>query len=158
MSIGVRFMREGQEDAVAAMVRALPKDLGQTVSPKITGESLRQAKDLVRVTVAEDSGLLLGCCVWMPVFSTWRGAKGVYVCDLYVMSHARGRRIGERILKGVAREAKALGATYLRLEVDEGNPRAAEFYQRLGFAKKLSEQNHFLETVDLDILAAGEKS
>ncbi len=34
MSVGFRPMREGQEDAVAAMVRQLPKDLGLAVAPQ----------------------------------------------------------------------------------------------------------------------------
>lgn len=155
MGIACRPMRPGQEDAVAAMIRQLPKDLGLDAVPKISGESLRMASDLVRVTVAEDSGLLLGCCVWMPVYSTWRGAKGVYICDLYVMQHARGKRIGERLVRAVGKQAKEMGASYVRLEVDAANPRASDFYERLGFKKKLEEQNHFLEQDALDALTGG---
>jgi ribosomal protein S18 acetylase RimI-like enzyme len=157
MGVGFHAMRSGQEDAVAAMIRQLPKDIGIDAVPKITGESLRAASDLIQVSVADDSGLLLGCCVWMPVFSTWRGAKGVYICDLYVMKHARGKRIGERLVEYVAKRAKAIGASYMRLEVDTENPRASEFYTRLGFAKKAEDQNHFMEQDALDILA-GEKT
>jgi hypothetical protein len=43
----LRPMRDGQEDAVAAMVRQLPKDLGLPVVPKLTGEGLRKARGLV---------------------------------------------------------------------------------------------------------------
>jgi ribosomal protein S18 acetylase RimI-like enzyme len=157
MGVGFRAMRAGQEDAVAAMIRQLPKDIGIDAVPKITGESLKAAADLIEVSVADDSGLLLGCCVWMPVFSTWRGAKGVYICDLYVMKHARGKRIGERLVQYVAKRAKAIGASYMRLEVDTENPRASEFYARLGFAKKAEDQNHFMEQDALDNLA-GEKT
>ncbi len=157
MGVGFRAMRAGQEDAVAAMIRQLPKDLGIDAVPKITGDSLRAAADLIQVSVADDSGLLLGCCVWMPVFSTWRGAKGVYICDLYVMKHARGKRIGERLVHYVAKRAKAIGASYMRLEVDTENPRASEFYARLGFAKRAGDENHFMEQDALDSLA-GEKT
>jgi ribosomal protein S18 acetylase RimI-like enzyme len=157
MGVGFRAMRAGQEDAVAAMIRQLPKDLGIDAVPKITGESLRAAADLIHVAVADDSGLLLGCCVWMPVYSTWRGAKGVYICDLYVMQHARGKRIGERLVHYVAKQAKAMGATYLRLEVDADNQRASEFYEHFGFVKKVEDQNHFMEQDALDALA-GEKT
>jgi ribosomal protein S18 acetylase RimI-like enzyme len=157
MGVGFRTMRAGQEDAVAAMIRQLPKDLGKDIVPKITGASLRDAADLVQVAVADDSGLLLGCCVWMPVYSTWRGSKGVYICDLYVMKHARGKRIGERLVRFVAKQAKAIGATYMRLEVDAENPRASEFYLRLGFIKKSEEQNCFMEPDALDALAGEQK-
>jgi ribosomal protein S18 acetylase RimI-like enzyme len=157
MGVGFRSMRPGQEDAVAAMIRQLPKDIGIDAVPKITGESLRAASDLIQVSVADDSGLLLGCCVWMPVYSTWRGAKGVYICDLFVMKHARGKRIGQRLVQFVAKQAKAIGASYIRLEANAENPRASEFYERLGFLKKADEQNHFMEQDALDAFA-GEKS
>lgn len=133
MSVGFRPMRDGQEDAVAAMVRQLPKDLGLPVAPKLTGEGLRKAKGLVQVTVAEDSGLLLGACLWLLTFSTWRGCKGMYVVDLFVMQHARGKKIGERLLQAAARQAMALDAAFIKLEVDETNAGGMRFYDRLGF-------------------------
>jgi ribosomal protein S18 acetylase RimI-like enzyme len=145
MGIACRSMRPGQEDAVAAMIRQLPRDLGHDVTPKITGQSLREAADLVRVTVAEDSGLLLACCVWMPLYSTWRGTKGIYITDLFVMSHVRGKKIGEKLIQYVSKEALDMGATYLRLEVDDTNTRANAFYERLGFETKRDQFNSFLE-------------
>lgn len=145
MSIGIRPMRPGQEDAVAAMVRQLPKDLGLDVTAKLTGDALRAAEGLVNVTVAEDSGLLLGACVWVPTFSTWRACKGMFVIDLFVMGHARGRNVGERLLRGAARLGAGQGAQFIKLEVDVSNEGASRFYQRLGFKKKLEDQPHILE-------------
>jgi ribosomal protein S18 acetylase RimI-like enzyme len=155
MSIGVRFMRDGQEEAVAAMVRQMPKDLGLSTTAKLTGEGLRAAKGLVNVTVAEDSGLLLGACLWLITFSTWRNAKGMYVVDLYVMGHARGRKIGDRLLRGAAREAQKLGAEFMKLEVDIANVAGQRFYERFGFVKKPAEQLHILEPDVFDIFAKG---
>ena len=155
MSIGIRPMRDGQEEAVAAMVRQLPKDLGLDVGVKLTGEALRAAKGLVHVTVAEDSGLLLGACLWLLTFSTWRNLKGMYVVDLYVMNHARGRKVGERLLRGAAREAQKLGAAFVKLEVDVSNGGAQRFYQRMGFTKKIDDQLHILEPVGFEDLVKG---
>ena len=156
MGVGFRPMRPGQEDAVAAMIRQLPRESGSDFVPKVTGESLRAAAGLTEVLVAEDSGLLLGCCTWMPVYSTWRGCKGVYVSDLFVMDHARGRKIGERLLKQLSREALKIDAQYIRLEVDVVNLRGAKFYQRLGFEPKTDQANWFLESDGVNNLA-GEK-
>jgi ribosomal protein S18 acetylase RimI-like enzyme len=155
MSIGVRFMREGQEDAVAAMLRALPKDLGLPVVPKVTGASLREAKDLVHVTIADDSGLLLGACLWVMTFSSWRGAKGIYISDLYVMGHARGRKVGEKLLLGTLREAAKLGATFVKMEVDHANKGAQRFYDRLGFAHKPDDMFYVLEPEHFSKLLKG---
>ncbi len=145
MSVGFRPMRDGQEDAVAAMVRQLPKDLGLPVAPKLTGDALRKAKGLVHVTVAEDSGLLLGACLWLFTFSTWRGCKGMYVVDLFVMEHARGKKVGERLLQSAGREAAAAGADFIKLEVDETNTGGQRFYIRVGFGKHREDELFILE-------------
>ena len=152
MSVGFRPMRDGQEDAVAAMVRQLPKDLGLPIAPKLTGEGLRKAKGLVHVTVAEDSGLLLGACLWLFTFSTWRGCKGMYVVDLFVMAHARGKKIGERLIQAAGREAAAQGADFIKLEVDQSNTGGIRFYERLGFGKHPEDQLFILEADPLKAL------
>lgn len=135
MSVGFRPMRDGQEDAVAAMVRQLPQGSGLPVAPKLTGDGLRKARGLVHVTVAEDLGLLLGACLWLLTFSTWRGCKGMYVVDLFVMEHARGKKVGERLLESAMKQAAAVGAEFVKLEVDESNTGGARFYDRLGFGR-----------------------
>jgi ribosomal protein S18 acetylase RimI-like enzyme len=145
MSIKYRPMRPGEEDAVAVMVRQLPKDLGLSTVPLATGNDLRRDAEIVKVTVAENTGLLVGAAVWMIVFSTWRGCKGVYICDLYVMDHLRGRRIGEGLLRATGQDAAKLGARYIKLEVDTTNGKGLKFYERLLFEKKPTELTHFLE-------------
>jgi hypothetical protein len=145
MSVGIRPMRRGEEDAVVAMLRLLPKDLGLAVNPKVTGESLRDAEGLARVTVAENAGLLVGCCLWVMTFSSWRGCKGIYVSDLYVMEHARARKVGDKLLRGAAREASAEGARFIKLEVDESNAKAQSFYARRKFKYKAEDQYWVLE-------------
>ena len=155
MSIGVRYMREGQEEAIAAMLRQLPKDLGLSVVPKITGQSLREAKDLVHVVVAENSGLLLGACLWVMTYSSWRGSKGIYISDLYVMEHARGNKVGDRLLRGTLREAKKLGAQFVKMEVDAANIGAQRFYDRLGFVHKADDMFYVLEQEQFELLLKG---
>ena len=155
MSIGVRYMREGQEEAIAAMLRQLPKDLGLSIVPKITGQSLRESKDLVHVVVAENSGLLLGACLWVMTYSSWRGSKGIYISDLYVMEHARGNKVGDRLLRGTLREAKKLGAQFVKMEVDGANVGAQRFYDRLGFVHKADDMFYVLEQAQFELLLKG---
>ncbi len=145
MGVGIRFMREGQEDAVVAMLRALPKEMGKDLVPKVTGASLRENKGFVHVTVAEDSGLLLGVCLWLMTYSSWRGVKGIYISDLYVMGHARGRKIGEKLLRGTLKEAAKMGAAFVKIEVDRDNVGAQSFYARLGFVQVAEDLFHVLE-------------
>ena len=145
MSIAYRPMRLGQEDAVAMLVRKLPRDLGLDVQPAITGDILRGWKDDVHVIVADDSGLLCGLCVWFQHFSTWRGLKGCYISDLYVMEHLRGRNIGFGLMRAAARAAKANGAGYLRLDVTTLNAAPEAFYTKLGFVADREDLSMFME-------------
>jgi ribosomal protein S18 acetylase RimI-like enzyme len=155
MSIGIRPMRRGEEDAVATMLRQLPKDLGLAVVPKVTGKSLRDAEGLARVTIAENSGLPVGCCLWVLTYSSWRGAKGIYISDIYVMEHARGQKVGDKLLRRVAVEAQALGASFVKLEVDVTNSKARAFYERRGFKYKAEDQLMFLEPEEFIAFAKG---
>jgi ribosomal protein S18 acetylase RimI-like enzyme len=138
-------MREGQEDAVAVLIRQLPKDLGLSIIPKVTGQSLRNAKGLAHVMVAEDAGLPLGVCLWTMTYSSWRGCPGIYISDLYVLPHARGRKIGERLLRGTVLEAEKMGAGFIKMEVEVSNEKAARFYERLGFIHKSDDRIFILE-------------
>jgi ribosomal protein S18 acetylase RimI-like enzyme len=90
--------------------------------------------------IAEIVGEFAGLCLFFPIFSTWMGRPGVYVQDLYVEDRFRGRKIGERLLRRVARECRKDGGVYLRLSVDTDNETAKAFYERLGIAWSSYEQ------------------
>jgi ribosomal protein S18 acetylase RimI-like enzyme len=145
MSLLLRFMREGEEDAVAALIRRLPRDIGLDVLPKVTGESLRKARGIAEVTVAQDAGLIIGVCLWTMTYSSWRAMTGIYVSDLYVLEHVRGRNIGEKLLRYTSSVAHARGAGFIKLEVDVGNAAARKFYLRHGFLHKPDDHFYILE-------------
>jgi ribosomal protein S18 acetylase RimI-like enzyme len=155
MSLSIRFMRPGEEEAVAALLRQLPKDLGSDVVPKITAASLRDAEGLAQVTVADEGELIQGVCLWCLTYSSWRGAKGIYISDLYVLEHLRGRKIGERLLHGTMIEASKQGAAFIKMEVDRTNLSAQNFYKRLGFVQKPDDEFHVLEPEGYSALLKG---
>jgi ribosomal protein S18 acetylase RimI-like enzyme len=145
MSLAVRPMRKEEAEAVASMVQSLARHIGTDVVPKLTGERLAAAHDLIDVVVAEDGGRLLGACLGLMTFSTWRGAPGLYVVDLFVQPEARGRNVGQALLRCAARRFAKRGAQFIKLEVDETNTGAERFYARLGFTKKTEDRLHVLE-------------
>ncbi|MDE2384491.1 MAG: GNAT family N-acetyltransferase [Alphaproteobacteria bacterium] len=157
MSIGYRPMRAGQEEAVATLVRQLPKDLGMEFTPALTGEILRQWQGQHHVMVAENAGLLCGVCTWFYIYSTWRGTKGIYVSDLYVHSHLRGRKIGEGLLRATAKEAAKQGASFIKLDVRRGMPRQMKFYETLGFTQDDDIHTYFLEQEKFNALMTEQK-
>ena len=145
MNLTVRPMREDEAEAVATMVRGLAEHIGTGFVPKLTGEKLNAAHELIDVVVAEDDGELLGACLGLMTFSTWRGAPGLYVVDLFVLPEARGKNTGLELLRCSARRFASRGAQFIKLEVDETNRGAERFYARLGFIKKTEDRLHILE-------------
>ena len=157
MSFAVRPMRAEEAHAVAGMVRGLAEHIGTGFVPELTGEKLNAAQDLIDVVVAEEGGQLLGACLGLMTFSTWRGAPGLYVVDLFVVPEARGRNVGLDLLRASARRFARRGAQFIKLEVDETNAGAERFYARLGFAKKTEDRLHILEQDDFSqFISAGE--
>jgi ribosomal protein S18 acetylase RimI-like enzyme len=84
------------------------------------------------VMIAEVDGSFAGMCLHFRTYSTWFGASGIYVQDLFVDPAFRNRNIGEALLARVAREGAERGCNHLKLSVDTGNPHAQRFYDRIG--------------------------
>jgi GNAT superfamily N-acetyltransferase len=155
MSVGFRAMRDSEADAVAVLLKMLPKAIGSDQRITVTGESLRKARDVITITVADDSGLIVGVCLWMLTYSSWRSAKGIYVCDLYVMDHMRGKKIGQSLLRAAAREGAKRGCTFIKLEVSLDNPKPAAFYEALSFTRPRKDDLMYLEREDFTIFIEG---
>ncbi|SFH62239.1 GNAT family N-acetyltransferase [Albimonas pacifica] len=91
-------------------------------------------------------GAFLGAVFYSPIFSTIRGAAGIFVSDLWASEQARGQGLGPRLLAAALRDAAACwGASYLKLHVYDDNPNARRFYDRLGFEQSTGEAEMVLE-------------
>jgi ribosomal protein S18 acetylase RimI-like enzyme len=145
MSVTIRPMRSEDADAVATLVHGLARDTRPGIIPKLTGAALVANADLIDVVIAEERGRVIGACLGLLTFSTWRGAKGLYVVDLFVDGEARNRGIGLELLKESARRARTKGALFIKLEVDHVNDGAARFYERLGFVRHDEDRLFVLE-------------
>ncbi|TCO72395.1 GNAT family N-acetyltransferase [Rhodovulum euryhalinum] len=136
-------------------LRQLSADLGDPYRAR--ADDLRRAltgdRPLAHAVLAEAGGDLAGVAVFSPIFSTIRGAAGLYVSDLWVARAARGRGLGRRLLAGAAAEAARLwDARFLRLVVYDDNPAALRFYRRLGLAADGKEILMTLDESGLDAL------
>ncbi|MBI2718529.1 MAG: GNAT family N-acetyltransferase [Rhizobiales bacterium] len=149
MIIEYRKMRLDEADAVAAMVRKLAADIGANTTPFVSGAALVENCDLIDITVADQAGRLIGACLTLMTFSTWRGTRGAYVVDLYVDGTARGHNVGQHLLRQAAKRVASRGAEFIKLEVDVSNEAAARFYRRLGFVCKEEDRLYLLEREDL---------
>ena len=107
-----------------------------------TAESLHDAlfgrHPAAEALIADVDGQTVGYALYFTTFSTFVGRPGMYLEDLYVQPHARGRGIGRQLLAQLAK--LAVERCYGRLEwaVLDWNQPSIEFYKRLG-ARAMSE-------------------
>lgn len=154
--IEVRPGGPGDCDIVAAMVRELAQHAG--VEARVTGAALeREAfgpRPTIALLLAEDDWNVLGCLVHQDTFSSWRGANGLFVVDLFVRADQRGRGIGLALMREAARIGRAKGAAFMRLDVEPDNRQAIRFYRGLGF-RTVGLELQILEGEGMEALAEG---
>ena len=92
--------------------------------------------------VAFDGETPIAYAIFFPNFATFRGQRGIYLEDIFITKKARGRGLGEMMLKHIARTAKARGFERLDFQVLQWNTPAIEFYEHLG-AHRDDEERHF---------------
>lgn len=82
--------------------------------------------------IAEQNGHAAGFALYFFNYSTWLGAPGLYLEDLFVSPEFRGYGIGKALLKRVAAIAQERGCLRLQWEVLDWNTPAIEFYKAMG--------------------------
>jgi GNAT superfamily N-acetyltransferase len=74
----------------------------------------------------------VGFALFFHNYSTWTGRQGLYLEDLYVTPAARGRGVGESLLRKLAALAVERGCARFEWAVLDWNEPAIAFYRRLG--------------------------
>lgn len=147
-AVAIRPARPGDVAAVHRAILALAEHVGGAGEVTSTPADLLHAAfgdhPAIAVEIAEIEGAFAGACLHFPIYSTWMGGTGVFVQDLYVEPAFRGLKVGEALLRHVARQARRKGGIYLRLSVDTDNLAAQRFYERLGIRHSDYEQIHKL--------------
>jgi ribosomal protein S18 acetylase RimI-like enzyme len=158
-------IRAGRPDDVARIHKAIMALAGHVGAPhQVTStpdDLLRHAfgdTPLLSAEVAEVGGEFAGMCLHFLIFSTWMGRPGVFVQDIYVEPEFRGLKVGEALLRHVARRCRARGGSYLRLSVDVDNVGAQAFYNRLGIMRSEYEQIHRIMGGDFLAFCDGRRS
>ncbi|MCX8105496.1 MAG: GNAT family N-acetyltransferase [Ignavibacterium album] len=104
-------------------------------------------KKFVEVLIAEFDGELAGQTIFFHNFSTFVGRPGLYIEDLYVRPHFRGKGIGKALLNEVIKLAKERDCGRVEWVVLDWNQPAIDFYKSIG-AKPLDEWTIFRLTED----------
>ena len=79
--------------------------------------------------VAELQGEIVGISIYFIKYSTWKG-RGVYLDDIVVTEHMRGKQIGAKLLQEVFNFARDIGAKQVHWQVLDWNEPAINFYKK----------------------------
>ena len=104
--------------------------------------------------IGEVDGAAQGFALFFTNFSTWRGAPGIHLEDLYVRPDSRGAGLGRALLTEMARIAKARGCHRVEWAVLDWNTPAIGFYRALGAEALDAWTTWRLSGAALDALAA----
>lgn len=77
---------------------------------------------------------IVGFALWFLNYSTWEGALGIHLEDLYVRPEARGGGHGKALLRSLAQIAVERGYARVEWSVLDWNQPAINFYNSLGAA------------------------
>lgn len=102
-----------------------------------TEASLRRygfgAEPRFRAVLACEGEDIVGLTLSFPEYSSWRGSVGIFVQDLYLRPHLRGRGMGRRLLAETVRFCADWEPAFVSLIVHHGNAAAQGFYAAQGF-------------------------
>ncbi|MFG2354290.1 GNAT family N-acetyltransferase [Streptomyces sp. NPDC048521] len=134
----IRAATPADVPVIHALIRELAEYEKAPEEARASQEQLREAlfgqrpAAFAHMAVDEDSGEPVGFALWFLNFSTWRGAHGIYLEDLYVRPGARGGGHGRALLTELARICVERGYERLEWSVLNWNRPAIGFYEALG--------------------------
>jgi GNAT superfamily N-acetyltransferase len=86
--------------------------------------------------IAEQDGAPVGFALWFYTFSTFEGAHGLYLEDLFVVPEARGKGAGLALMRRLAQRCRDEGLKRLEWAVLDWNAPSIAFYDALGATAK----------------------
>ena len=131
-----RFASRDDIAVILTLVRELAefeKLLEQVAADEATlGEQLFGSRRVAEVVLAELDGETVGFAVFFHNFSTFLGRAGLYLEDLYVKPHARGKGVGRWLITFVAKIAVDRKCGRFEWAVLDWNTHAIDFYRSIG--------------------------
>jgi len=135
VEITIRFATEADLPLILSLIKELAEyeRLADEVVADVEtlGRSLFGERAYAEVVIASLADQPAGFALFFHNFSTFLGKPGLYLEDLYVRPEHRGKKIGERLLRTLARLAVERNCGRLEWWVLDWNESAIAFYQRL---------------------------
>lgn len=108
------------------------KNTVEMLHAHLFGENPQVFAHVVDSPVAGET--IVGFALWFLNYSTWEGALGIHLEDLYVRPEARGGGHGKALLRSLAQIAVERGYARVEWSVLDWNQPAINFYNSLGAA------------------------
>lgn len=163
-AVRIRAAVETDIPALLPLMRGLAEFEGYLDVFAVTAEVLleqgfRRSPPDFHCLVAEDGeGEPAGMLVYYFVPFTARARPTLFVKELYVAPAARGRGVGEALMRAAAREALAAGCAQVRWQVAGWNEAGKRFYERLGAEPDPVWVDYALSHDSIRALALGEQA
>ncbi|MBF8187855.1 GNAT family N-acetyltransferase [Nonomuraea sp. K274] len=126
--------------AVVGMIHELAAYEKAAHEVRVTEEGLHATlfgeRPAAFVHIAEHDGEPVGFTLWFLTFSTWRGAHGIYLEDLYVRPQHRGGGHGLALMGELGRICAERGYQRLEWAVLDWNEPSIGFYEKLGAVRQ----------------------
>lgn len=135
-SLVIRAAEPSDAPAIFALIVELAHF--ESLEHQLSGSAAQLADDLFGpharawATVATIDEVVVGYALCFATYSTFLTRAGVWLEDLYVTQHERGRGIGRALFDAVAEQAKERGAGRLEWSVLDWNQKAIDFYESRG--------------------------
>jgi GNAT superfamily N-acetyltransferase len=134
--IQVRKAEKPDTGAILGMIQGLAEYEKLAHVCCATEEQLRRTLfgqyPAAEVLLAHADGECIGFALFFPNYSTFLAQPGIYLEDLFVKPHARGKGAGLALLKEIARIGVERGCGRIEWSVLDWNAPSIEFYKKLG--------------------------
>jgi GNAT superfamily N-acetyltransferase len=157
-NISIRAARDQDVPTILGFIRELAEYEKLSHEVVATESMLQQhlfgARPVAEVLIAELDTKAVGFALFFHNFSTFLGRPGIYLEDLFVQPHARGRGIGKAMLVRIGKLAVERGCGRVEWSVLDWNEPSIQFYRKLG-AVPMSDWTVFRVTGDALTRLAG---
>jgi GNAT superfamily N-acetyltransferase len=136
MSTTIRAGTELDLPVILDLIRQLAEYEQRAHLVEATEERLREtlfgARPAAEVLLADCERECAGFAVFFATYSTFLAQPGIYLEDLYVKPHMRGKGVGSALLQRLARIAVERGCGRIEWGVLDWNESSIRFYKNLG--------------------------
>ena len=132
----IRFALPSDAASVLELIRALARYERMPDAVEVDEPTLRvqlsERPPPFECLLAERDGAVVGFALFFHSYSTWRGKRGVWLEDLFVLPEVRRTGIGRALLARVAALALERNCARFEWSVLDWNEPAIAFYRSLG--------------------------